>query len=84
MSYHFEKEASVQSFFCSFKDGFNNATNIASRILQISVYLDIWQRTFYVKPWLICLFTFLAGSESLVALSCSDHLVMVFLFVSPM
>ena len=35
----------LSKVFCSFKDGFNNAINIASTFLQISVFLDAWHRT---------------------------------------
>ena len=74
----FLKRIKLSKFFCSFKDGFDNAINIASRFLRISVFLEAWHRTFQVKTWLMCLFNCLAGSESLVAWSCSDHLVICF------
>ena len=37
------------------------------------VFLEVWHGTFPLKTWLIYLFKCLAGSESLVALSCSDQ-----------
>ena len=60
----FLKRAKRSKLFCSFKNGFNNAINIASRFSRISVFLKAWHRIFQVKTWLICLFKCLAGSES--------------------